>query len=115
MTPEAAKASLARLLASGDSVFLQRGVAPGPVTRSTTAVRGKFTAYQPEQLAGPVQEGDRRLILSADDIAASGFALPLRKNDRIDLGSKLLNVQSVDDTTRRVAGVLIGYELRVSG
>ncbi len=115
MTPDTAKASLARLLAAGDSVFLQRGVAPGPVTRSTSPVQARFTSYTPEQLVGPISEGDRRVIVSADDVAASGFPLPLRENDRVDLGGRLLTIKYVDDTTRRVAGVLVGYELRVSG
>ena len=116
LTPDGAKASLARLIATGDLVSLQRGLAPGNVVTSTTQVRCRFIRASQEELVGSTSEDDRWCVLSADEVAASGFPLPLAKNDRLVFdGERRLVVQDIDDTTRRIGGVLIGYQLRVTG
>ena len=116
LTPDGAKASLARLIATGDLVSLQRGLAPGSVTSSTAQVHCRFIRARQEELVGSTSEDDRWCVLSADEVAASGFPLPLAKNDRLVFdGERRLVIQDIDDTTRRIGGVLIGYQLRVTG
>jgi hypothetical protein len=57
------------------------------------------------------------VILLAEDVEASGFPIPIKAGgvDRIVVRGKVMMVQSVDDSTRRVADTLIAYELRVTG
>jgi hypothetical protein len=70
--------------------------------------------YQPDQLVGAIQQGDRRVIFLAEDIGS--FPVPIReKFDKIIVRGAETTVQVVDDSTRRVGAVLIGYELRVRG
>jgi hypothetical protein len=63
------------------------------------------------------QIGDRRVIVLAEDVEASGFPVPLRTggSDKAVVRGKMLNINVVDDSTRRIAGVLIAYEIVAVG
>lgn len=112
MTPDAAKASLARMLAGGDTVLLSRvdvGGIFGPIA-------ARVTGFAADQTVFDLQQGDRKVILPADDVAASGFPLPFApEQDRIDWNGLLLAVKAVDNATRRVGGALVAYEIQVAG
>lgn len=71
--------------------------------------------YTPDQLVGPIQQGDRKLIVLAQDLVDAQFPGPIVKNDKAVVRGKELNIEAVDDNTRRVGTVLIAYELRVRG
>jgi hypothetical protein len=77
--------------------------------------RAKVIGYQPSELVGGINQGDRRVLLLAEDLETNGLVLPLRVNDRILVRGKALNVVSIDDSTHRNAGVLNAYDLRVTG
>ncbi|MCX5581327.1 hypothetical protein [Kaistia terrae] len=56
---------------------------------------------------------DRRVLVLAEDVEASGWPGALRKGDKVVIRGRVSNIQSIDDDRRRVAGVLIAYELVV--
>lgn len=79
-------------------------------------VRARIVGYQPNELVGDIVETDRKAIVLAEDVAASGFPVPIRaQQDRVIYDGRTWAISSVDDTTRRVDDVLIAYELRISG
>ena len=114
MTPSELRAVYRRHLeAHGETVSLVRGfggVAPTTVANLLARVMG----YSPEELVGGIAEGERKVILLAEDLAATAIPTPAR-NDRVVWNGKTLNVVAVDDATRRVAGETIAFELRVAG
>lgn len=99
--------------ARGDVVLLKRGPLEGP--GPSAQVRAVVMGYEPQELTGNVQQGDSKVIFMADDLG--DFPLPIKSGstDAIWQGNRKMTVQAVDDQTRRVAGVLIAYELRVRG
>ena len=99
---------------TAEPVTLRRTVANGqPIEREC---RARIVGYAPSELAAGITVGERVVILAADEVAASGFPLPFKKaSDRIVVRGTALTVTQVDDSTRRVAGQLIAYELRASG
>lgn len=117
MTPTAAKAALARQLDQhGETLTFKRYSGTGASRSSVTdTARCRSVGYQPAELVGNVIQGDRRVIVYADDLVGGAITLPLRKNDKVLLDGRELNIEAVDDTTRRIAGTLIGYELQVRG
>jgi hypothetical protein len=101
--------------ARGEVVIVRRIVANAPAIDAYA--RARIVGYQPDELVGGIQQGERRVFLSAEDLEAAGWPVPPRVNDKIMIrgGTKQLNVLSVDDSTHRAAGELLVYELRVSG
>lgn len=115
MTPAHVRASYSRALAlAGETVTLRR-VNASPAAPTDHQVRARVVGYQPEELVGGIQIGDRKVILLAEDVPGSFLPFLLGGRDKIVVRGKALNVESVDDSTRRVAGELIAYELRVKG
>lgn len=80
-----------------------------------TPVLARVVGYEAKELVDPIVQGDRRLIVYAPDLEDAGFAFPVRKNDKVVIRGKEVNIESPDDNTRRVAGVLIAIEMRVRG
>ncbi|GAB5506679.1 MAG: hypothetical protein Rhirs2KO_18420 [Rhizobiaceae bacterium] len=117
MTPAAAKASYRRLLgAAGERIVIRRLTGTGDNRLYFEAsVLARVTGYEPDELVGDIDQGDRKVILLADDLVSAGFPLDLRKGDKAFVRGRELNIEAADDSTRRVQGVLIAYELRVRG
>lgn len=117
MTPERTRDSYRRALAAaGEMVTVRRYVGTGsdrPVVEAPVAAR--VTGYAPSELVGNIRQGDRKVILLAEDLERRQFPLPLRAGDKVVVGGRELNVEYADDQTRRVAGVLIAYELQARG
>lgn len=112
MTPDQAKASLGRFLAGGDTVLLSRVDVDG----TFGPIPARLTGFAADQTVFDLQQGDRKVILPADEVAASGFPLPfLPDADRVDWNGVLLAVKAVDDATRRIGGALVAYEIQVAG
>lgn len=112
MTPEQARASYRRQIRNGETITLRRDGSP-PIDKP---VRARVTGYAPEELVGDVHQGDRRIVVLAEDVASTGFPVPFRDGfDKVILRGDQLTIQSSDDSTRRIAGELIAYELRAAG
>jgi len=98
---------------SGETVSLVRGFG-GDTPVTVAGVRARVMGFTPEELAAGVEAGERKVVLLAEDLAATALPVPA-KNDRIVWNGRTLNVVDVDDATRRVAGETIAFDLRVSG
>lgn len=99
----------------GETVKLRRAAGTSPQTNTNATVLARVTDFAPSDLVGEVIQGARRLIVLAEDLTAAGWPEPPRKDDKAIVRSRVLNIESVDDSTRRVAGVLIAYELTAIG
>ena len=87
----------------------------GADTYTEKTVRARVIEFAPDQLVGPIVQGDRKLIMLAEDVAGTGVTLALTSNCKVLVRGKELQVKSIDDNTRRVDGVLMAYELVVGG
>lgn len=83
----------------------------------------KVAMYKPEQIAGAVVQGDRRVILLNDPEARApagkvplSTLLPLSKHtDALVIGGAEVSIEGIDDQTRRINGVVVALELQVRG
>ncbi len=101
-----------RQMASGETVSLVRGF--GSATpRRVDGLPARMLKAGGLLVAGLMQ-GERVLLLLAEDVAASDLVAPVI-NDRVLWNGKALAVKFVDDAKRRVAGELIAYELYLAG
>lgn len=91
----------------GEDVTLVRG-------DQRCTVKARVTGFDPAELVGAVQQGDRKVIMPAEPFAKGARPLPAEGVILI-VGGKPHRIQAVDDSTRRVAGVLVAYELVVRG
>lgn len=78
-------------------------------------VRARTVGYDPDELVGAIVQGDRKIIVYADDLIAKGFTLPVTTNDKVVVRGKELAIIAPDDSTRRVDDVLIAIVLQVRG
>ena len=110
MTPAAARAAYRRQITThGETITLRRRVS-GVTTEAL--VRAKLVQLAPDELVGGLTQKSRKAIVLAEDVESSGFPVPFKTAlDQIVIGSTVLTIGIVDDTTRRVAGVLLAYEL----
>lgn len=71
--------------------------------------QGGYASSKP----GAITQGDRMVILLADDLIAQRFPMPLKKHDRILLPSgDVLDIVAVDALKRAIAGAI---ELKAAG
>lgn len=115
MTPADAKRMYRRQIdLHGETITLRR-VNPSPTAPTDVTLLAKVSGYQPEELVGGITTGDRRVIVLADDIGS--FPVPFKTGgtDKVIVRGRTLNIGVVDDSTRRIAGVLIAYDLQCRG
>lgn len=117
MNPEETKQSyIAAMDAAGETVSIRRFTGTGVGrTHVDTDVRARVVGYQERELVGGIQQGDRKAIVPADDLVDAGFTMPVTANDKLILRGRQLSIVSVDDSTRRIQGVLIAYEIQARG
>lgn len=104
--------------AHGETVLVRRYTpATGGVGRPKfdAEVRARVTGYAPEELVGSIVQGDRKVILLVEDLIAKQFAMPVLASDKIVVRGKEFAIIAPDDSTRRIANVLIAYELTARG
>lgn len=78
-------------------------------------VRARVTGFSPEELAGGIVQGDRKIIALEDDLVAASFPVPLKVGDQVIVRGRTLRLESVDASTRRVGDSLIAYEMQARG
>jgi len=83
--------------------------------RFDAKARARVTGYVPSELVGTINQGDRRVICSAEDLVNAGFAMPVTATDKIVVHGRELAIVSVDDNTRRLQGELIALEIQARG
>lgn len=99
--------------AYGETITLRRVGSPS-IDRS---VRARVTGFAPEELVGGVNQGQRKVIVLAEDVETSGFPLPIKSgaNDRVVVGGKPMMVDHVDEHTARLGGVQLAYLITATG
>lgn len=120
MTPDQARATYRRMMAAeGETVTLRRysGTGAGRVYTDYAGLRARVVAFQAHELVAGVVQGDRMVILLAEDVADQGVVLPIASGgaDRLIVRGKELSIKAVDDNTRRVAGEVIAYDVKIGG
>lgn len=117
MSPDQVKASYRRALGQFETIQLRRYAGTGEARVATDYdVLARVMEFQPHELVGGIVQGDRSLIVLAEDVADSGIALPLVATaDKVVVRGKELAIKAIDDSTRRIAGELIAYEIRAGG
>lgn len=79
------------------------------------SARARVQDYQAAELVGGITQGDRRVIMLAEDLATAGFPLPLTRTDKLIVRGKELAIHALDDSTRRINGELIAYDITAKG
>lgn len=117
MTPATAKAMYARQIdANGDTITLRRIHASPTAPTDVIGVRARVAGYAPEELVGGILQGDRKIILPAENIGTFPVPFNTGGTDKIILNDgKVLNIQIVDDRTVRIADELIAYKITARG
>lgn len=116
MTPADAAASYRRQIEKHGEPITLRRVLLRPTPDADLAVKARVLRQgKPDDLANTVSQSDRVIVVMAEDIAASEWPGPPVKGDKIFLRGRALTITAVDDDKRRVAGVLIAYELTANG
>lgn len=99
---------------AGETIVIRRYTGAGTNRpRFDAPVRARVMDYVPHELVGSIVQGDRKLIVLAEDMVAAQIPLDLRAGDKVVVRGKELNIQAANDNTRRIAGELIAYELQV--
>ena len=116
MMPDQARAAYRRMIdLNGETVTL---VHDDFDTGGTSAsVRARVSGFKPEELVAGIDQGARRVIVLAEDVPANCYP---SKNDKILIRpgtaqQRTLSVTAVDDSTRRVAGELIAFDITAEG
>jgi hypothetical protein len=117
MTPEQVKSTYRRMIDSvGATVMIRRYTGSGTARPCfEVEVKARVTGYDANELIGNIQQGDRKAIMLAQDLIDAQFALPVRSSDKLVVRGKELAIIDPDDSTRRIQGVLVAYELQVRG
>lgn len=98
----------------GEDVIVRRYTGTGN-SRSVSAsatTSARVTGYEPHELVGAIEQGDRKIIMLAEPVTAM---LPITTSDKVVVRGKELAIMAADDSSRRVGGVLIAIELQVRG
>ena len=117
MSVEAIKATYRSTLAKyGETILIRRRTGTGPNAPVFEApVRARVTGFTPQEMIAGIQQGDRKAIVLHEDLIAAGFALPITNSDFAVIQGRQHAIRVPDNSTRRVAGETIAYELQVTG
>jgi hypothetical protein len=91
MTPGASIAMLDRNIARhGQTVLLRRG-------STEVTVRAFVREYKPDEIVGPIGQGDSNVVLSPTQIVGTPFATaPLARNDKVVVRGRVRNIEAAD-------------------
>ena len=90
-----------------ETIILKRGA-------STVSCIAKVWAFEPRELVGPIKQGDRRAIISNEEIAAEAWPGPPRRGDRVNIeDGTQFTIEAVD--TRKMRGEIASHWLVIRG
>jgi hypothetical protein len=78
-------------------------------------VRGWVQGYQPQELIGSIVQGDRKVILLAEDVNRAQIGLPISTSDKLVVRGRELAIGVVDDSTHRNGTELVAYRVEGHG
>ncbi len=119
MNPDQAKAMYMRRLGDFEQVTIRiyTGAGSSRPRFDYEEIRARPVDFNPDELVGGIIQGDRTVIVLADDVANAGIPLPLAAgaNTKVVIRGRELTIKAINDNTRRLAGDLIAYEMVVGG
>ena len=119
MTPDQAKAMYVRRLGDFETVAIRiyTGAGSSRPRFDYENIRARAIDFDPDELVGGIVQGDRNLIVLAEDVMNAGVPLPLAigANTKIVIRGRELGIKAIDDNTRRLGGELIAFEMQVGG
>ena len=71
--------------------------------------------YQPFEVVGGITAGTRKAIILHEDLKLTPYPQGLVVNAKIIWNGRTLTVNSIDNGTKRLAGVPIAYVCKLSG
>ena len=77
-------------------------------------VMAMVRAYQPAELVGGIEQGDRRVVISNAEIASRQWPGPPKRGDEIIISDRTTTLR-VDATTLRVGGFVVKHVMQVRG
>lgn len=99
-----------------ETVYVRRLASPGDSPPyADYEARARVTKFEPAELVGSIQQYQVEAIVYADDLIANGLTLPITAKDKLVVRGKQRTITSPDDTTRRVFGELIAFEIKALG
>lgn len=117
MTPDEARAMYRdQIDLYGEDIAIRRYVGTGtsrPYSEKTC--RARVLGDAPKELVGGITQGDRKIIILAEDLEGYSPVFTVIKSDKAIVRGAELAIMGIDDSTRRIAGTLIAYELQVRG
>ena len=99
-------------MAVGETVTLRRTVSS---VNTDADVRARVRGYKPQELIGTAVQGDREIIILAEDLEDTDWPVPPRATDKVVVRGKQLQIKAVDDSTARIGGTLVAYIVSASG
>lgn len=78
------------------------------------AAAGNARLYSSTELIGTIAQGDQKVIVMAEDIAAGGISLPLTTFDKVVIGGVEYAVK-LPNERKALDGTLIAYEIQARG
>lgn len=108
-TVAAVAAAYKRALGQFETVTLTR---PGGAS-ATVAARVLGIGEAP--LVGGITQDNQVAIILAQDLTAVSFPVPPKKGDQLVIQGRTRTVEFADDATKRLAGTVIAYRLRLRG
>lgn len=105
-----------QMVLHGEDIAIRRYSGTGvDRTSDDRACRARVMGYAPDELIGSITQGDRKIIVLAEDLEGESPAFTIVKGDKAIVRSVELAIMGVDDSTRRIGDVLIAYELTARG
>jgi hypothetical protein len=103
----------------GETISIRRYTGTGlSRTHVDRPCRARVTGYAAEELIGSITQGDRKIIVLAEDLEGESPNFVIAKADKVYDAVRFpneLSIQSVDDSTARIGATLIAYILQARG
>jgi hypothetical protein len=114
MNPETVRDSYRRAIDENGEIVTIRRYGPNR-QKFDVAVRARVVGFSPSELVGVVQQGDRRVVILAEDLINAQFAIPIKASDKCEVRGVECAIIAPDDSTRRLGTNLIAYDLVIRG
>lgn len=118
MTPEGARAMYRRQLQGvGEQVILRRVTGSTNQTKLEAKCLARVRTISDSELMGGVKQDDQRLIILAEDLEHAKFPVPPRVSpaDQVIVRGRTRTIAFVDEASKRIAGTIVAYVVRVTG
>ena len=81
---------------AGQTVTLRRVAGTTSQTFTDVAAKASVRGYQPHDLVGPVQQGDREVTIGTGEMLAAGWPTPPKRNDKAIIDGVTTNVEATE-------------------